>query len=201
MLRSFTQDELTRARQALTEVGFCEIENAFRTRALDHLQSEAIDQYDNSYHASYKAARADELQYEADIADFGVEASAYHLDAGLHALLRELTGRQFTLRPEKSCFTYYTEGCFLGVHRDDIDGPSPISVISYFWSSGPVEAVGLKLDLHADGNRPTPSPISSIPTRVASILVGFGTRVWHGRPMLGPNEKVIASTGSFFACA
>jgi hypothetical protein len=199
-LRVIDAAEVLAARAALANVGFCELRQVFSDEIFGELQSEVIAGFDGAHFAKRDGATG----YEAFIADFGPGVSAYHADHDLHALLTALTDRRFRLQENKSCVTYYLDGCFLGVHRDQIDGPIGLSVISYFWSTAstedPSRSVGLRLNLHGNGAMPTDNPVSTIFTREASVVIGYGTHFWHGRPQLAPMEKVIASTGSFFSC-
>src|SRR5262245_34392956 len=41
------------------------------------------------------------------------------------------------------------------------------------------------------------SPRAIIPTHAGGIVVGFGSRFWHERPMLDEGERVAALTGCY----
>jgi Rps23 Pro-64 3,4-dihydroxylase Tpa1-like proline 4-hydroxylase len=183
-----------RLKTQLADLGFCEFPDALGREKFERLRREAIDQFD---HAFFSESR-DGLVYEAYIADFGPEAKAYLGSPDMQDLLTGLIGRPYALDAGKSCFTYYLEGGFLEPHLDDIAGEEPLSVLTYLWAGSDDPArhdSGLKLNLYQAGNEPS----FVFQTREASLLIGFGTRVRHGRPRLRASEKVIVINGSFAA--
>lgn len=196
-LRPLPAASLEIVRSQLDSTGFCEVPSALAPLSLSDLQSEAVAQFDGALHS-----RSDRgLSYEAYIADLGSVGAAYVRSPSMLALLQLVFGRGYALDASKSCYTYYLEGCFLAPHRDDIPGPKAVSVLTYLWAeSGPRDgATGPRLDIFSRAQDARGPLTASIATREGSLVMGYGTEFWHGRPQLGPSEKVIVMNGSYSA--
>jgi Rps23 Pro-64 3,4-dihydroxylase Tpa1-like proline 4-hydroxylase len=179
----------------LESIGFCEVAAALDPEGLERLRAEAVRQFENVYYS-----RSDEgLAYQAYIADFGPEATTYLNSPRMLSLLRSLCGRAYRLENSKSCYTYYLEGCYLAPHRDVIPGERAISVLTYLWAEGDSGSPtsGLRLDIFGPRGNTHGSITASIATREGSLVLGYGTEVWHGRPPLAPSERVIVINGSY----
>jgi hypothetical protein len=154
-----------------------------------------VAQFDSAYYSSSRAG----LEYEAYIADFGPAANGFLNSAAMQSLLEAVVRGRYALDSSKSCYTYYFGGGHLAPHLDDIPGQRPISVLTYLLAAGDGEHPdsGLNLDVY---ERMVPVPGARqcrIATRETSIVLGYGTEVWHGRRALRSEEKVIVMNGSY----
>lgn len=194
-LRDMSGAEFNGAKSALDVDGFCEIRGAVTDDSLEALRGEAVRQFEQAYYSKHGTG----LAYEAYIADFGPVAHAYLDSPEMRALLLDVVGGSYRADRTKSCYTYYLEGCFLAPHVDTIAGKKAVSVLTYLWveGDGNHRDTGLKLDIYGRSGGAPGDVIASIPTREASIVIGYGREVWHGRPFLRSVEKVIVITGSF----
>ena len=100
-----------------------------------------------------------------------------------------------------SCFTYYLDSDFLEPHKDIIEGLNPISVLTYLWvSDNNFENLetGKVLNIYGSDASLTGEPSFQVPTKENSIVIIKGTKLYHGRPNLSDDEKVIVLNGSFY---
>jgi len=194
-LRDPPPEAMVAIRDQLDAIGFCEVPQALIPEGFQQLRAEAVAQLDTAVHSRNQAG----LAYEAYIADLGPKASSYTTCPPTLRFLQLVFGRTYVLDQSKSCYTYYVEGCYLAPHRDVIAGDKAISVLTYLWAEGNRDnaATGLRLDIFS-GKPGEPGVLAtSIPTREGSLIMGYGTDIWHGRPRLGASEKVIVINGSY----
>lgn len=141
-----------------------------------------------------------EVTYRSRIAGLGPAAQAFLSGPEARALLQAAFGEPLVLSDDASCYTFYGEGDSLGLHRDT-PGACAATLILYLAVTGADTAAadtGLVLRIHGE-TRPGPGelPVAVIPTRPATLVLGWGARFWHTRPPLRRGEAVSALTACY----
>lgn len=180
---------------SLAELGFCSLDGVLSSEGHQRLKVEAIAQLNHAH-----LSRSDSVATSgAYLSDLGTEALKYLNSSVMGALLKELVGDEYRLDKTTSCYTYYSEGGYISPHLDLISGGRPISVLTYLLVVGDVSSdnSGLHLDVYKRSPDHPTSQRARIPTREASIVIGYGTEVFHGRSPLRSEERLIMMNGSF----
>jgi hypothetical protein len=139
------------------------------------------------------------VEYRAKMADCGDIAISFLNSADVTELLRALLGGQFSLNSKATCYTYYASGDFLGRHQD-LSETCAATVILYLEATSPEPPArnsGLILEIYGSDEAEKTSVIDVIKTKVGTLVVGSGSRIWHGRPPLQDGEFVAGLTACF----
>lgn len=204
MLQAFETEQLVpvedtgRCGRALDEFGFVAIRNAKTESIGTKLKREAL----TLRSAIKRAEREDaDLTYRAGIASLGSEAQAFLEGPQLAATLYTLTCKRFHLTRDMSCLTEYVAGDQLGAHLDQPAERCALTAILYLSCASPdadAADTGLQLRIYgpdkADIMQP---PRVVIGTTPGCLVLGFGARIWHERPKLKAQERVMALTACF----
>jgi hypothetical protein len=179
----------------LEAFGFVRLPRTVPPAALKDLQHEAAEQSASALKA--ESARA---QYRARIAALGPRAERFLRSASLTDSLSGVFGGRFTLTAERSCLTVYGEGDHLGPHLDTPAEECAVTILVYLVATRqayPALPTGLALHVYGLDMPGDRMPVLTIPTQTGAIVVGNGSRFWHGRPMLQKGEMVVALTGCY----
>lgn len=195
----FTTETQLSLRASVGEYGFAYLENALGDELKAALRAEAAAQSGNAHSAIESRA----IPYKARIADLGDDALSFLRSPSIMQLLNALFEEPLTLSEDASCYTFYGPGDFLSLHRD-----RPIecaaTLIMYLDAASPDPQspwTGLSLRVFGKHGEKAAEPRLIIPTRIGTMVVGSGSRYWHERPPLQPDERVIALTACFAAAS
>jgi hypothetical protein len=184
------------ARASLDLFGFCAFPDLLDSEGHEALRLEALAQFESGCFSESREG----LAYEAYLGDLGPRALEYLTSKTTLNLLETFTGRNYRLVTEKSCFTYYFEGGHLAPHLDDIPGAVSVSLLTYLLVTTPDETVDRSaLDIYSRDAQAPGKKRTSITTTPASVILGYGAEVWHGRTMLAPDQVVVMINGSYGA--
>jgi hypothetical protein len=197
MMPLWERDEVRAGLRAqLAVLGFASLENALDADLLGRMQAEAAER-----RAMALCADGDEeVAYRAHVVDLGAVARDFLSGAKTERFLVEVFGTRLVLTDDASCYTYYGEGDKLGLHRDRPHA-CVATLILYLAVQGAATgrpASGLSLRVFGQ-TRPPPDapPAVVIPTRIGTLVVGWGASVWHERPLLLGGESVAALTACY----
>lgn len=204
MLQAFETEQLVpdedkaRCRRALDEFGFVAIRNAKTESIGMKLKREA----QALRSAMRRAEREDaDLTYRAGIASLGPAAEAFLEGPQLAATVHKLTGKRFRLTRDMSCLTEYVAGDQLGAHLDQPAERCALTAIFYLSCTSPdadAADTGLQLRIYGPGKADIMHPPRAIiGTTPGCLVLGFGARIWHERPKLKAQERVMALTACF----
>jgi len=187
-----SSEHLASARATLRQLGFAELRGVVPAPALEALRTEAAAQRSKAQ----LAGAAGETAYRSRIAELGALGKAFVWAPATSRLLCDVLGSPFSPSEQVCCYTYYQSGDFLSRHLDRPD-TCTATLILYLVARSPAPELphtGLALRVFgSDGAE----PMTVIPTRCGSLLLGRGTEVWHERPRLQPEEYVVALTACF----
>lgn len=192
-------EQLATLRFNVKEFGFACLEHALDSELLGRLQAEATAQLDPTITAA--AEGGSETGYHARIGTLGAVAKSLLKSHETATFLQAVFGEAMVLTEDASCFTYYQDGDYLGLHRDR---PSAcfVTMIVYLDAVSPdPEAANTGLILHVYGKEcpAADPPRLLIPTIAGALVVGRGSESWHRRPRLQTGEHVAALTACFAA--
>jgi hypothetical protein len=194
----FTTETQLSLRASVSEYGFAYLEDALGDE-LTALRAEAALKRDNARSAIESSA----IPYKARIADLGDDALSFLRSPSIAQLLNALFDEPLTLSEDASCYTFYGPGDFLSLHRD-----RPVectaTLILYLDAASPdphSPLTGLSLRVFGEHGEKAAEPRLIIPTGIGTMVVGSGSRTWHERPPLQPDERVIALTACFAAAS
>ncbi len=193
-LQKLSTEQLSTARVAIDMYGFCQLHGALDAKGHQVLLNEANLEFDGCCFSQSRSA----IAYEAFLADLGPGADSYLRSRAVLILLKKLFGRQYMPVPSKSCFTYYFGGGHLAPHLDDIPGEHAVSMLTYLIVDS--KATGAErpaLDVYSRGSILPGKRRARIWTSSASVVLGYGAEVWHGRPPLRSEEIVVMINGSY----
>lgn len=204
MLQAFETEQLVpdedteRCRRVLDKFGFVAIRNGKIESIGTKLKREAL----TLRSAIKRAEREDaDLTYRAGIASLGPEAQSFLEGPQLATTLYTLTGKRFRLTRDMSCLTEYVAGDQLGAHLDQPAERCALTAIIYLSCASPdadAADTGLQLRIYgldkADIMEP---PRAVIGTTPGCLVLGYGARIWHERPKLNAQERVLALTACF----
>lgn len=192
--RHLTNDDFMSAHDSVEDHGFCKIDAAINESALAPLLNEARLNFGESQFSKSDSG----LTYEAYLSDLGPLAESYLRSTQTTLLLTTIFGGTYRLVPEKSCFTYYFCGGHLNPHLDEIPGERAVSMLTYLIvESRKKSPRSPTLDIYSRG---TPNPgkqRTRIRTSAASLVMGYGAEVWHGRKRLRTGEVIVMINGSY----
>jgi hypothetical protein len=188
-------EQLKRLRFGVSEFGFASLEDALDDELLAALQAEAAEQRS----VTLRAEEDGKVPYRARLASLGEVARSFLSSEATRELLCAVFDKAFVLTDDASCFTYYSGGDYLGVHRDQQDG-CMVTLIVYLdvASSDPrLPRSGMSLRVYGEALPKDDEPRLVIHTHVGSLVVGRGAHVWHERLRLREDESVVALTACF----
>ncbi|KJS38584.1 MAG: hypothetical protein VR74_05290 [Hyphomonas sp. BRH_c22] len=189
---SLSEKEIDAIRNSVARDGFGYLGGSIPSGILDPLRRECIQ----AKASAKKAEGTGDLAYRSSLAslgDFGQKILKEHASSDV---LELIFGRTFKYCEDASCYTYYDEGDFLGPHLDGADN-CEVTLLLYLDASEPGpdhETSGLYLTLYdADGN----SEASAIETAAEGMMIGYGSKVMHGRKKLAAGEHIWMLTACF----
>jgi hypothetical protein len=176
--------------------GFAYVERAISDGLITVLAAEAKAQ---SIVARY-AAGEEPNPYRSRLANLGDQGQTFLADPSIAQLFQAVFQQPFVMSHEASCYTYYGPGDFLGRHRDrPIECAATLIVYLDAASDSPHSPqTGLMLRIF-DEEGTMKRPRMTIPTRPGALVLGYGSRFWHERPVLRAGERVVALTACFCA--
>jgi hypothetical protein len=191
-----TQGDICRLQDSVAAFGFGYLPGSIASDVLQNLQAEARERFASSS----TAEQSDGLNYRANVISLGPMASKFLAELQLIDLLTVVFGETFACADQNSCFTFYKAGDHLGPHRDEPEAECPVTVIVYLAAHSPMPRslrTGLVLRVYGEETTSIGTPRLTIPTRVGTIVVGRGSKVWHERPQLDIGESVDALTACY----
>ncbi|MHB1075334.1 hypothetical protein [Thiobacillus sp.] len=221
-IRFMTETQLS-LRASVSEYGFAYLEDALGDELKAALRAEAAVKSGNARSAiessaivggsglapghsrgnARSAIESSAIPYKARIADLGDDALSFLRSPSIVQLLNALFEEPLTLSEGASHYTFYGPGDFLSLHRD-----RPVecaaTLILYLDATSPDShspLTGLSLRVFGEHGEKAAEPRLIIPTRIGTMVVGSGSRTWHERPPLQPDERVIALTACFAAAS
>lgn len=196
MIEATDRYEVDEIRRQVRIFGFVELPSPVPSGLLASMQQEA-DQCET------RALRAEQtvgLAYRARIASLPPTACRFLSSAPLIGLLSSVFDSCFEMTPERSCLTLYREGDKLGSHLDRPAEDCRVTIILCLRADSPSAGspqTGLRLQVYGMDSKPSDVPQQTVKTRVGAIVVGYGSRFWHERPMLQHGERVTSVTGCY----
>ncbi len=184
-----------RALAGFSTSGFAVLEQLVPRTVCSALTEEA----QSAYPASWSCERGPEDQPPLQRnrrAELGPIARGLVSDGALLQLLRTTSGLALQPSFEATCFTYYQAGDYLAVHQDRKNS-CIMTLLLYLgvrWSQDLGPSPGLSLSVH---DREYGPPLLQIPSSVGKAVLLMGSRVWHGRRQLWPQESVSALSACF----
>lgn len=176
----------------LAEYGFAYTDIYSSTDLFGTICSEATQLTTSAKEAKSEST---EVKYSSRIAELGDAACDLLFNDAFVKLISGLSGMELTPSRDLSCTTFYEQGHYLGPHLDKPAQKCSFTVIFY------VEVVAPKNDAkiphicvysrHPSESSVSTREIDSIPGR---MVMGFGARVWHERPKLDADQRVVALT-------
>lgn len=159
------------------------------------MRAEALSQFESGCYSTQR----DGVEYEAYLADFGAAAQDFLESESIQRLFLALIGQRYRLDPEKSCYTYYFGGGHLAPHLDDITGEQAVSALTYLIVDSKADELSTEpgLDIYQRSTTKPGVRERRIPTRAASMVIGFGAETWHGRAPLCDDETIVMINGSY----
>jgi len=192
---NISKRELALLRTNVREVGFACVENAIDEPLLESLREESSIQRRNARRVTESGL----VSYRGYLADLGNLASTFLTGRPIAGLLRSVFNKSFVLVKDSSCSTYFEAGDFLSPHRDGADD-CEVTVLIYLDASSPnlnSPQSGLVLQVY-EGDADEPGEVkAAIKTQSGSLIVGQGSRIWHGRPPLIEDERVALLTACY----
>jgi hypothetical protein len=189
-------DQLEMLRGQIAEFGFCSIRGFIASDLLIRLQEEAGEALQTARHGVSTAG----LLYSASMNSLQPHAALFLSSREMVGLLLDLFNAKFALTEGRSCTTYYSEDDHLAPHLDTPAEECVVTIIVYLKAAAPdfpSPETGLMLNIYGDGYPGDDRIKLRIPTEPGTIVLGRGSRTWHGRPRLQPGEHVIALTGCY----
>lgn len=196
MIEDLSPADIEQAKSRVHAFGFTLLPGSIERSVLRELQAEAEERRN----AALLAEQSDGLSYRARISSLGSQAAAFLRSSQLTNLLSRIFGAVFTLTESRSCLTFYQEGDHLGPHLDRPIEECVVTIIVYVTTVGddqPSQQTGLELRIYGQEMSDNSNTCLTIPTRTGDIVIGYGSKFWHERPMLQPGEQVIALTGCY----
>lgn len=196
MIEDLSPADIEQAKLRVHAFGFTLLPGFIERSVLRGLQAEAEERRN----AALLAEQSDGLTYRARISSLGSQAAAFLRSSQLTNLLSRIFGPVFTLTESRSCLTFYQEGDHLGPHLDRPIEECVVTIIVYVTTVGDdrlSQQTGLELRIYGQEMSDNSNACLTIPTRTGDIVVGYGSKFWHERPMLQPGEQVIALTGCY----
>lgn len=187
--------QLETIKSDISKTGFACLEKPFDNLLLQSLRDEALSQ-----RAKGRRVYDDGLiSYRGYLADLGSEAITVLTGHFIAEFLRLVFNRSFALARSSSCYTYYESGDFLSAHKDGADDCLVTMLVYLDVVSPDPDAVdtGLCLRIYNDDAGKPADILHSIKTMSGSLVVGQGSRVWHGRPTLLDGERIALLTACF----
>lgn len=189
---SFSGEAVDAVRSDILRDGFAYVGHSIPSAILASLRLECIQ-------AKATAKRAEgtgELAYRSSLAPLGDIGQKILKDHASAEVLELIFGRSFKYCEDASCYTYYDEGDFLDPHLDGADN-CEVTLLLYLDASEPGPdpgASGLYLTLYSsDGESET----RAIETAAEGMMIGYGSRVMHGRKRLAAGEHIWMLTACF----
>ncbi|MCT4334400.1 hypothetical protein MU516_16175 [Paracoccus sp. YLB-12] len=182
---------------SIAHYGFAALPGAVAAPALSAMRAEARAQLVDAMLAENTAGT---LRYRAHLTSLGPHALSFLRSPTLIDLLARHFGSRYSLSEEISCLTRYDAGSHLGAHLDTPRDRCAATVLVYLEAEGPDpkgRETGLVLHVYGEEPDSVASPRLTIPTVAGSIVLGRGSRIWHERPALAPEESVVAITGCY----
>jgi hypothetical protein len=182
--------------QQVKSFGFGSIRGFIIPSLLRRLQEEAGAALRSARHA----ASDEGLRYSARINSLQPHAAEFLSSPEMVELLRDLFGIDVVLTAGRSCTTYYSEGDYLGPHLDTPAEECVVTIIVYLnaeKSDALHSDTGLVLNIYGPSYPHDDGIKLRIPTQPGTIVLGYGSTIWHERPRLQSGEHVIALTGCY----
>ncbi len=182
---------------SIARYGFAAFPAAIATSALLAMRDEARARLADAMLAEDTSGK---LRYRAHLTSLGPHALSFLRNPALIGLLARHFGGCYSLSEEISCLTRYDARSHLGAHLDTPRDRCAVTILVYLEAEGPnpkSRETGLVLHIYGEEPDRNTSPRLTIPTVAGSIVLGRGSRVWHERPALAPEESVVAITGCY----
>jgi len=187
---------IEKLRSSIDSFGFGLLTDAIAPSLLERLQNEATERSKGATFAEQSSG----LAYRASITSLGPCARDFLGNPKMTDFLTSIFGGRFVLTEHRSCLTFYKTGDHLGPHLDKPAEECMVTIIVYLIARGPVrdsDQTGLQLRVYGEELTENPQAILTIPTTTGAIVLGRGSRIWHGRPSLQEGEFVAALTGCY----
>lgn len=175
--------------------GFVFIPDSIPLSLLRELKDECLD----ARNSSLRAEGQGELQYRSSLAPLGMKGRELLENAASSEILEPLFGRKFSCSWNASCYTYYEAGDFLAAHLDGVEN-CEVTLLFYLDATTPGNdpgESGLHLTLYRQDEGGAVVPRKTIATTAGGIMLGFGSRVLHGRRRLEEGEHIFMLTACF----
>lgn len=193
------QIECSELKAELERTGFACVPDALDVTDFRSLREESLSQREYAK----RVTDSREVSYSGFLADLGPVALDFLSGRAVTDFLRSIFGKTFTLTHGSSCYTYYESGDYLGAHMDGADD-CEVTMLIYLHAESPDRTSrrsGLRLDIFADDGGKPGEAVHAIETRQGSLIAGYGSQTWHGRPPLQDGERVYLLTACFSAAA
>lgn len=181
----------------LGSAGFACVPDALAADELSALRGESLSQREGAKRVTDNR----EISYSGFLADLGPVALDFLTGRAVSEFLHSVFGETFALTQASSCYTYYESGDYLSAHRDGADD-CKVTLLVYLHVDSPDRAAsqsGLRLQIFADNDGKPGDIAHLIETHQGSLVAGYGSRTWHGRPPLQEGERVYLLTACFAA--
>lgn len=186
MMLSEEDQEILRTK--LLSAGFAKIQAAISETHLAALCEESARQFERAQ----AVTGGEVLAYSSRLSRLGPVGISFLSGEPMRSLLFSAFGQAYLLNPHSSCYTYYREGDYIAVHRDDASG-CEITALVYLVAESPAPGrpdSGLYFDIYQDNDGRPGNLFCSIKTMRGILMLGHGSKVWHGRKSLLAGERV-----------
>ena len=190
-----TQEDYTKYREKISKEGFVKLKNPFGRNIYQKIAREGTLKFTEAKHACGNK----DLAYSSRLTGLGPEAERFLNSIEVRVFLSEIFNQNYKVNADTSCYTYYQTNDFLSPHKDGDEG-CDITLLFYFlseYSKTITPSPGMYLQVFKDASHSFGELQVSHFTEAEYIIVGKGSKWWHGRSVLRDEERVGMVTACF----